>query len=72
MVRQPDTTPGQPNVTATARAAQEARDDRRARALRDNLLRRKQQARERREPAAEPEGPAVPDQGESGARPDPP
>jgi hypothetical protein len=43
-----------PNVTARAQADQKARQERSAAALRENLRKRKQQAREReREPSAD-------------------
>lgn len=51
-----------PPPPPTRRGAQAARDERLAKALRENLRRRKEQARARRDDrVAESEGPAAPD-----------
>ena len=56
----PDPDPPKPATTARTEAAQQARRDREAAALRENLRRRKEQARAREAP---PGLPAEPDMG---------
>ena len=51
--------PSKPTTTARTEAEQQARRDREAAALRDNLRRRKEQARARQDPADLPPTPDV-------------